>query len=249
MATAPTPTPDPDDRPSGAPQAGARTPPSRRHLEHHLPSVGASAACLAAAAVVFTGLALVASDQRILWGEAGAVETVNGLPDAVGWPLRVVMQLGTLWVAVAVVAVVAWRTWARDRVPTLALVIAVALGFRLDNVLKAVIERPRPPAVLDGLDVRDHISGFAYPSGHTTMAAALAAALHPVLPRRWRPVAWALVLLVGLARLHVGVHWPLDIAGGLALGIAIGAAAWLVTSAVSTVARRSAAPARPASGP
>ena len=184
--------------------------------------------CLAAASIAFVGLAVVASDQRILWGEAGAVEAVNGLPDAAGWPLRVVMQLGTLWVAVAIVAVVAWRTWARDRMPTFALGIAVALAFRIDNVLKAVIERPRPPAAVDGLDVREHIGGFAFPSGHTTMAAALAAALHPVLPRPWRPVLWALVLVVGAGRLHVGVHWPLDVLGGITLGIAIGTVAWLV---------------------
>jgi undecaprenyl-diphosphatase len=197
-----------------------------------MPSARAAGGALGAAVAALVALALVASDQRVLWGEAGAVEAVNGLPDAVGWPARAVMQLGTLWVALVVVAVVAWRTRAHGWAPTVALAVAVALAFRLDNVLKAVIERPRPPAELDGLDVREHISGFAFPSGHTTMAAALAAALHPVLPRRWRPVAWAIVLVVGLARLHVGVHWPLDVAGGIALGVALGALAWLAVSLV-----------------
>jgi membrane-associated phospholipid phosphatase len=235
MATAPTPTPDPDSHAAGAPLAGPRPVPAVRRRSPESPSVAATATSLAAAAVALLGLAVVASGQRILWGEAGGVDAVNGLPDALGWPLRVVMQLGTLWVAAVVVAVVAWLTRARGWAPTVAAAIAVALAFRLDNVLKAVIERPRPPAVLDGIDVREHIEGFAFPSGHTTMAAALAAALHPTLPPRWRWMPWALVVLVGAGRLHVGVHWPLDVLGGIVLGIAIGALAWL---AVGLAARQ-----------
>ena len=229
MATEPPPPPDPDARPPGAPHAGPRSVPGATQLLPASPSIAAAAALLAVAAVALAGLAVVASDQRILWGEAGAVDAVHGLPDAAGWPLRLVMQLGTLWVAAAVVAAAAWATRTRRGwAPTLAAGIAVALAFRLDNVLKELIERPRPPAVVTDLDVREHISGFAFPSGHTTMAAALAAALHPTLPPRWRWLPWALVILVGTGRLHVGVHWPLDVLGGIALGIAIGALAWLV---------------------
>jgi membrane-associated phospholipid phosphatase len=83
--------------------------------------------------------------------------------------------------------------------------------------------------------VREHIDGFAFPSGHTTMAAALAAGLHPTVPPRWRWLPWTLVVLVGAGRLHVGVHWPLDVLGGIALGIAIGATIWL---AIGLTARR-----------
>jgi undecaprenyl-diphosphatase len=210
MATAPTSTPDREGQPPRS------------------PSLGTAAVCLSAAVVVLAGLAAAASDQRILWGEVGAVEEVNGLPDVAGWPLRAAMQLGTLWAAVLVVAVMAGITRASGWSPALAAGIAVALAFRLDNVLKAVIERPRPPAVLDGLDLRDHLDGFAFPSGHTTMAAALAAGLHPTVPPRWRWAPWTLVVLVGAGRLHVGVHWPLDVLGGIALGVSIGALAWLV---------------------
>src|SRR3546814_2681552 len=69
-------------------------------------------------------------------------------------------------------------------------------------------------------------------SGHTTLAFALAAALHPVLDGAWRWLAWSLAVLVGVARMHVGVHWPADVVGGALLGTAIGSLAWLVSGAL-----------------
>ncbi len=174
-------------------------------------------------------LALTVSDQRVLVGETGVVEAVNAVPTWLGWPFRVVMQLGTLWVALVAVAAVAWRTWrSRGPAPTIAQALSVAVAYRLDNVIKAVIDRPRPSAVIDGLDVREHIGGPAFPSGHTTMACAVAAAVHPILPPRWQVVVWSLAAVVAVTRMHVGVHWPLDLLGGAALGTAIAAAAWLI---------------------
>jgi undecaprenyl-diphosphatase len=152
------------------------------------------------------------------------------------------MQLGTLVVALVVVAVVAWLTRARGPAPGAAALVAVAIAFRLDNIIKDVVDRPRPPAILDGLYVRETISGFGFPSGHTTMAFALAASLHPSLPRHQRWVLWVLAAVVGVARMHVGVHWPADVVGGAALGTAIGSAAWLaVTALEARVAPRSGA--------
>lgn len=182
------------------------------------------------ALLVLTVAALLVSDQRFLPGETAAVEAVNGLPRWVAWPLPLVMQLGTIWVALPLVAVMAWATRRHGARPALGGLLAVASAYRLDNVLKDVIERPRPPAVLDGLHVRDHVGGFAFPSGHTTMAFALAVAVLPAVPIRWRPAVWGLAALAGVARLYVGVHWPMDLVGGAALGIALGtAAAMLVT--------------------
>ncbi len=177
---------------------------------------------------LLAGLAVAVADQTILRGEQAAFELVNDVPSWAGWPLRIVMQLGTLSVALVVVAVLAWRTWARDRAPALWTILAVALAFRLDDVLKNLIDRPRPPAMLDDLHVRETIDGFGFPSGHTTMAFALAASLHPVLPRAWRRVSWMLAALAGIARMHVGVHWPADVVGGAALGTAIGTGSWLL---------------------
>lgn len=193
-------------------------------------------ALLVGVAVLAAGALLVAGDGGPLPGEVAVVEALNAVPTAVGLPFQVVMQLGTWPAGVVAVAVVA--RWQRDRDPAgpIALAIAVLLAFRTDNVVKGVLERPRPSAVVEGLEVRDHIGGWAYPSGHTTMAVAIAAAVHPLLPRRGRLVVWTLAALVAVTRVHVAAHWPLDLVGGAALGTALAAVAWL---AVRTLGRGS----------
>ncbi len=102
---------------------------------------------------------------------------------------------------------------------------------------KEVVERPRPQGLVDDLVVRDDASGFGYPSSHAAVAFAVAAALSAALPRQWRLLAWALAAVVGLARLYVGVHWPADVVGGAALGIAVGSAAALIMESIVRAGR------------
>ena len=176
-------------------------------------------------------LSVAVSGQRFLVGEVAALEAANGLPAAVGWPLRATMELGTLWAGIALTVAVALCARRAPVVSATAVLVATLAAFRLDNVLKDVIDRPRPPGLVPGLEVRETISGYGFPSGHSTMAFALAAAVHVVLPPRLRWVPWVLAAAVGLARMHVGVHWPADVVGGAALGTAVGSGAWLVATA------------------
>jgi undecaprenyl-diphosphatase len=171
---------------------------------------------------------VLVSDQHVVRGETAILLAVNGWPRLVGLPLEVVMQLGTLAAAMAITVLVAVIT-ARPRA-TLALFAASLVAWRLDDLVKEVIERPRPEGLVDGLVVRDEAHGFGFPSGHTAVAFTMAAVLHPLLPPRVRWIPWALAAAVGLARLYVGVHWPMDAVGGAALGITIGGAFGLLVA-------------------
>ncbi|GIV02839.1 MAG: hypothetical protein KatS3mg015_1669 [Fimbriimonadales bacterium] len=98
----------------------------------------------------------------------------------------------------------------------------LASGWNL--YLKSAIIRHRPSNFVEALvapDERLYASSFA--SGHTTTAFAIAAAVALALPRRYRWVGWvalALAGLVGVSRIYRGVHWPTDVVGGAAAGIA-----------------------------
>jgi glycosyltransferase 2 family protein len=193
-------------------------------------------AAFSSALAVLAILTIAVSDQTFLAGEATALERVNDLPAILGWPLRRVMELGTLPVGLVVIVAMAFAVPSRGFAPVVAALLGVGAAYRLDNVWKALVERPRPTGLVDGLQVREHPGGFGFPSGHTTMAFALAALLHPMVPRRWRPLLWVLAVGVGLGRMHVGVHWPADVVGGAALGITIGSGATLI--AISGLASR-----------
>jgi membrane-associated phospholipid phosphatase len=104
----------------------------------------------------------------------------------------------------------------------------IVIGATLTStVIKVVVARPRPNAA-----ALVHALGYAFPSGHSTTAAAawLTAA---VLVGTWTPstalrltlgtVAVVVVVLVGVSRIYLGVHAPTDVLAGWALGTA-----WLI---------------------
>jgi membrane-associated phospholipid phosphatase len=113
--------------------------------------------------------------------------------------------------------------------------------------LKAWANAPRPAALIDGTlftTIGPLLNNASFPSGHTLTAFAAAVALLAAggcwgIPVRARPGAWwakaggaGLVLLlaglVGLSRIAVGAHWPVDVLAGAACGALAGrSGAWL----------------------
>ncbi len=78
--------------------------------------------------------------------------------------------------------------------------------------------RPRPGSVLDVETLISLPSSSSFPSGHATFFFALAASVF-LVDRKWGLWFFLGAFLVGLARVFVGVHWPLDIVGGAVIGI------------------------------
>jgi undecaprenyl-diphosphatase len=96
------------------------------------------------------------------------------------------------------------------------------------SALKDWVERPRPT----GVRLRDHVGGYGFPSGHTAFAFAVAAVIAASLAGWWRAVPFVLAVVVGVARMHVGVHTPMDVVGGALCG---GAVAYLAMALVALV--------------
>ncbi|MEY4295285.1 MAG: hypothetical protein RLY82_973 [Pseudomonadota bacterium] len=110
-----------------------------------------------------------------------------------------------------------------------ALFATAIVGGIVSTALKESFKIMRPPAVL--APEQFHLIGHklelvSFPSGHTLTAFAVAALLIFGLSLRgWRLLGvLALACAIGLSRVAVGAHWPLDVAGGAALGFACG---WL----------------------
>ncbi len=109
-----------------------------------------------------------------------------------------------------------------------ALLVAALFGILYARGLKPLVDAVRPPGVY-GLDAF-HLVGPGYtrdsfPSGHTLTAFTFVGVLAAFARARTPRVLLLLVgALIGLSRVAVGVHWPMDVLGGAAGGLL---AAWL----------------------
>jgi membrane-associated phospholipid phosphatase len=167
--------------------------------------------------------------QHVGRPEAQVFHWVNDLPSGLYWPIWVVMQLGNLLAvpAAAVVALLARRVRL-----ALYLILAGAAAWLLAKVVKQVAFRGRPGQLLDHVVLHHAPSaGHGFVAGHAATAFALASVAFPFLGRRTRWVVIALAVVVCFGRVYVGAHLPLDVAGGAALGVAIGALVHLLLGA------------------
>ncbi|MHB8631514.1 MAG: phosphatase PAP2 family protein, partial [Candidatus Limnocylindria bacterium] len=114
----------------------------------------------------------------------------------------------------------------RGRWAALTIFSAMVLAWATAETMKRIIERPRPfLAIPDALrPIIPAPSSYSFPSGDTALAFGAAVAFGRCFPR-FRPFALLLALAVGLSRIFVGVHYPLDVLGGVIVGTAWGLAA------------------------
>ena len=147
-----------------------------------------------------------------------------------GW-LTPVMQLVT-WLGSSFfiipfgLAIGGYLRFRRHTWQPLVMMTAAFLGAAgLYDIVKPAVGRARPPA---GLQVGGPDEGWAFTSGHATQSIAFYGMLAVVLiswvaPKRRLRVgigAALLILVIGVSRLYLGVHWLTDVLGGYALGLA-----------------------------
>jgi undecaprenyl-diphosphatase len=182
---------------------------------------------LGAGAVALLVTALAVRRDRVSPGEARVFRAINGLPDALHPPAWAIMQLGTLGAAPAA----AGAAWLAGDPELAGQLLASGTGtWALSKLVKQAVRRPRPAALLAGTRCRGRdAAGLGYLSGHAGVAVALGAAALPRLGPSGRALTVTAIPVVGLTRVYVGAHLPLDIAGGAALGLAVEALVSLAT--------------------
>ena len=157
-----------------------------------------------------------------------------------------VSKLGYQWGVIPLgVGIVAWLVWRRCFRDGLFFGLAVLGSLILNLVAKNHFARVRPELWLSLVPE----TTFSFPSGHAMASVTLGVALTLLLwPTRWRwavlSVASAFVVLVGLSRIYLGVHYPSDILAGWMAGTAWVAAMYQLVG--SRAAEPPSTPAMPA---
>ncbi|MEV6945856.1 phosphatase PAP2 family protein [Streptomyces sp. NPDC051172] len=165
---------------------------------------------------------------------------VTGLARDTRWlntPLEVWTNAG-LGVFAVLMLVGWWNARRRDtRAMALALAapLAVVVAFAVAEIIKKVVAEVRPCYSLPHdyfVDACPARSDYAFPSGHSTVAAATVAALW-LLDRRLAVIAAAFALFEGFTRVYVGAHYPHDVLGAALLALPV---AYLTSQILGRVA-------------
>lgn len=127
-------------------------------------------------------------------------------------PVIVAVILLALGVLVAI-----WRGWLAG----LGAIWVAGAGWLAIYVVKLIINEDRPTGTFDPAYL-EH--GHSFPSGHTTFIVTITVAVVAASAGwsgRW-VAAWIgaiLVLLTAVSRLYLGVHYPIDVVGGMVGGL------------------------------
>ena len=129
-----------------------------------------------------------------------------------------------VWMLVLVSSVFLWVS--KHRYSVLLLWVSMIGAGLINSTMKTLFNRPRP----DVFPWRtEQAVAASFPSGHamTSMVAYSTLAFliarlepSPLLRRMTFAFATVIILLIGLSRLYLGVHWPSDVIGGFITGLA-----------------------------
>jgi len=107
---------------------------------------------------------------------------------------------------------------------------AAGIATLLSQTLKRSLTRARPDTAIAGFEaLAANPDRFSFPSGHTAAAFGVAVAFAGE-PHGIGPVALLLAVGIGLSRVYLGAHYPLDVAAGAVLGVFAGLASRLLVS-------------------
>jgi undecaprenyl-diphosphatase len=191
---------------------------------------------LVASLVIGLGLlvfgAFVASHNH-LQGLGGSVfHAINNLPGTLATAANyVTIGLSLYALAVAVVIALTFKKWRL----AWRFFLASAGSYVIAEIVKKIVHEPRPGGLLahGSFHLRAMETNAGFPSGHVAVTAGLALTVWFLLPPKWRWLCVVWILAVALSRLYLGVHSPVDVLGGFAVGLLVVAVIRLLPKVVA----------------
>ncbi|HSJ71401.1 MAG TPA: phosphatase PAP2 family protein [Acidimicrobiia bacterium] len=173
-----------------------------------------------ATAFATLGWSAAVASRGVPGWDAAVFRRINALPHSFVKAVWAPMQAGAL----AAPLVVATGLLARRQPSTAARIAVTGLTAWVSaKAMKSRVTRGRPGDHIAETQLRfgSADEGLGYPSGHAAVVTTLASGLTRHAGPGWKGAGAVLVTIVGLSRIYVGAHYPLDVVGGVALGVAI----------------------------
>lgn len=168
--------------------------------------------------LIFYALSLFAlpNDLSIAGLELAIFMAIYKLPEFLTPIFLIITQLGSMWSIIGLVIGVSFKNHYHL---ALRLVLATSVAAIATELIKNNIMRSRPYNIIEFVNIRDFPTlGYSFPSGHSAVIAAAVLILYLNVSKKYRPWLVVALVLVGLSRVYLGVHAPLDVLAGFSLG-------------------------------
>lgn len=101
--------------------------------------------------------------------------------------------------------------------------IGLTINSTIVDTIKKVVHRPRPFVTYSNIHNLVPVSTFSFPSGHTAEVTLLAVSLSILFPKhKWAiSLTWLWALLISYSRMDLGVHYPSDVLGAMAISMLV----------------------------
>jgi membrane-associated phospholipid phosphatase len=162
------------------------------------------------------------------WG-IDVIKTIQGIqsPGLTAF-MKIMTSLGTEYVYIVIVLLI---FWCRDEKKGFRLGMLILVSAWVNAVFKTFLDQPRPYEFVPALALAFEPTR-AFPSGHAQMSMTFWGAIASWLSyslakgsKKFRPVIWAVsglvILLIGVSRLYLGVHFPTDVLGGWIMALIV----------------------------
>ena len=144
----------------------------------------------------------------------------NQVTDLIGQMISGAGMVGAVWLAIGIFVYLIEANkdhWFAGRL----LVAGVASWLVVEEIIKPLVARLRPSAEMGAVIVGKISTDYSFPSGHATIAWAMATVLAAKKPDG-KPLYYILALAISLSRIYLGKHYPLDVVAGGIIGWGIG---------------------------
>jgi len=157
-------------------------------------------------------------------GDAG-LAAIHYLQASFPWLLLPMLAFSVLGSPLTYFFFIAALFWCCDVRLGLHAALLLGISAGINDTLKMAFHTPRPYWVDPAVTALVAESSFGLPSAHAQLAAGFWGLIAVSLRRRWARLACGtLIFLIGVSRIFLGVHSPLDVVAGWVVGLAVLAA-------------------------